>query len=97
MAWCPSTQTLLVWNLANGVDMYTIEVDKRPIRIGTCQLSLGRLLPVQVTFGRDGALVLSGSDRGSIHIWHASGQSFQVLRHTHGRSSIMIIVVSLLI
>ncbi|KAF8324741.1 WD40-repeat-containing domain protein, partial [Amanita rubescens] len=78
-AWCESTQTLLVWNLCDGIDIYRI--DGRPIWIGKLAINISRNMVVQVSFGVE-PFAISGSDRGDIYIWDLKTRSLQqVLRH----------------
>jgi WD40 repeat protein len=81
-AWCESTQTLLVWNLCDGIDIYRI--DDRPIWIGKLAINISRNMVVQVSFGVE-PFAISGSDRGDIYVWDLKTRSLQqVLRHDAG-------------
>lgn len=83
MAWSSTTETLLVWNLANGLDVYRL-ADK-PIRTGMLKLKIKQNFVIQVAFGGQGKYAISGSDNGEVYLWDfESTQPTQILSGDSG-------------
>ncbi|KAF8325702.1 WD40-repeat-containing domain protein [Amanita rubescens] len=80
-AWDDETRTLLVWNLNDGISVYRID-DGPPVLITKLEMTIRRNFPVQVTFGPNACLAISGSDNGHIYTWDLHTRKLvQVLQH----------------
>ncbi|KIK18251.1 hypothetical protein PISMIDRAFT_109835 [Pisolithus microcarpus 441] len=69
-------------NLGDGVDIYSLGWSHPDMRLKHPPLSEQKNIPVQVSWLRDGAAVVSGSSDGDVHIWEIpSGEPIQLLEH----------------
>lgn len=87
LAWSTHSNTLLVWNLSDGVDVYHIQHHGQPVWVKKLGMDVKRNMVVQVAFGNEGKLAMSGSDRGEVWIWDLgaeTSQDAQVLVHSKG-------------
>lgn len=83
-AWDDGTRTLLVWNLNDGISVYRID-DGPPVLTAKLKVTISRNLPVQVTFGPNARLAISGSDNGHVYTWDLhTHEQVHVLQHCKG-------------
>lgn len=83
-AWDDGTRTLLVWNLNDGISVYRID-DGPPVLIAKLKVTISRNFPVQVTFGPNAHLAISGSDNGHVYTWDLrTHKPLHVLQHCRG-------------
>lgn len=69
-------------NLGDGVDIYSLGRSHPDMRLKHPPLSEEKNIPVQVSWLRDGAAVVSGSSDGDVRIWEIpSGEPIQLLEH----------------
>lgn len=81
LAWCSTTQTILVSNLLDGVDLYCLK-DRPYFERRMLVPRIRCNFPQQVGFARYGQLAISGSDKGEVYVWDRDlGDFYQVLRH----------------
>ncbi|KAM6491158.1 WD40-repeat-containing domain protein, partial [Amanita muscaria] len=78
-AWSEESQTLLVWNLYDGIDVYRI--DKGPIWIAKLAMNISRNMVVQMSFVSEPNYAVSGSDNGDVYVWDISTHSPQQVLH----------------
>ncbi|KAH7904641.1 WD40-repeat-containing domain protein [Hygrophoropsis aurantiaca] len=77
----PDQRALLVSNLSEGTDMYSLG-QSRPIRSFKYAVDSQANFPVEALFLHDGAAVVSGSPTGEVNIWDAvTGEHRQTLTH----------------
>jgi hypothetical protein len=93
-SWCASTNTLLVWNLLNGLDVYRIsavlsQVLKVPMKIRKNNVK-------QVSCALEAEHLVTGSDNGEVYVLHSNtGNAVQVLNHGPGMTPTPFIVTLL--
>ncbi|KIK22687.1 hypothetical protein PISMIDRAFT_11405 [Pisolithus microcarpus 441] len=69
-------------NLGDGVDIYSLGRSHPDIRLENQPLSEEKNIPMQVSWLRDGAAIVSGSADRGVHIWEIpSGEAVQSLEH----------------
>lgn len=74
---------LLVWNLADGIDLY--HVTDRPVWIKKLWVSIRQNIVIQVAFGVKGQYAISGTDNGEVIIWDLkSAEPDQILIQSGG-------------
>jgi hypothetical protein len=74
---------LLVWNLADGIDLY--HVTDRPVWIKKLRVSIRQNIVIQVAFGVKGQYAISGTDNGEVIIWDLkSAEPDQILIQSGG-------------
>jgi len=84
LAYHEGTQMLLIWNLIDGCDIYSLK-DQRLIHIHHFHLKIRRNHICQVQFDSDRKIGITGSDNGQLLLWDiASGQLAQALQHGEG-------------
>ena len=84
MAYHEDTQMLLIWNLVDGCDVYSLK-DQRLIHAHHLRLKIRRNRICQVQFDSDGKIGITGSDNGQLLLWDiTSGQLVQALQHGEG-------------
>ncbi|KAF8225586.1 hypothetical protein L208DRAFT_1305626 [Tricholoma matsutake] len=82
-AWSTSTGMLLVWNLADGINLY--HVTDRPVWIKKLRVLIRQNIVIQVAFGVKGQYAISGTDNGEVIIWDLkSAEPDQILIQSGG-------------
>lgn len=84
-AWDDETQTLLVWNLEDGIDIY--HIDNGLNRVGKINMKIHQNMVIQLEFCNHHSYFISGSDHGDVYIWDVNSQRpYQILHHSPGVS-----------
>jgi hypothetical protein len=70
MTWCEETRRIHVWNLANGIDTFSLEREtgSTPTWVNRLPIPIQRNYPVQIAVTSDGDII-SGSDAGQVYVW----------------------------
>jgi WD40 repeat protein len=82
-SWSPATNSLLVWNLMTGLDVY--QLTEKCTRTRNFFFKLSEHPIIQVAWGFNGLCAISGSPFGDVFLWNVeTGEQFQVLSHGVG-------------
>lgn len=80
----PDEKYIAVWNGVDGVDLYPLSADSRPVRHYhyAPTFDIGKTLSMSISFVHQGRAVVCGSPRGSVSIWdQATEELLQTLEH----------------
>jgi len=95
MALSSDQRSLIVSNLVNGVDTYTVP-PRNPIRSFGHPIRDNKIL--QVSSALHGALTIAGSDDGCVRLFEQrTGPLYSQLPHGNGESRVMLAVISLIV